>query len=164
LLASLLCVCVSYYYIEYCVKCIATNSILVIYLFVWFVLATLTEVNTIIERLNGAGEFPSSDTSEVVIAVPSLFLMHCKATFRPDISTCAEDIGLNAGTGAYTGELSGAMLAGAGVHWALAGHSERRVGFGIPVCLTTSLLPTAISLQLHTYLIPTHKFYYIIIL
>jgi triosephosphate isomerase len=33
-------------------------------------------------------------------------------------------------SGAYTGEVSGAMLAAAGCHWVIVGHSERRHGMG----------------------------------
>ena len=42
-----------------------------------------------------------------------------------------KDVGLNA-NGAYTGEISAQLLKDAGVKWTLTGHSERRVGFGIP--------------------------------
>lgn len=84
-----------------------------------------------VELLNNAGEFPAS--AEVVIAAPTLYLQQCKATFRHDIYTAAEDIGINSGFGAYTGETSDAMLVDSGIQWTLTGHSERRVGFGIPV-------------------------------
>lgn len=36
------------------------------------------------------------------------------------------------GYGAYTGEVSGALLKDFGIGWTLAGHSERRVGFEMP--------------------------------
>jgi triosephosphate isomerase len=52
---------------------------------------------------------------------------------RPDISISAQDVGINAGFGAYTGEVSPAMLVDCGIQWTLTGHSERRVGFGYPV-------------------------------
>ena len=39
---------------------------------------------------------------------------------------------MNGGFGAFTGEISAQMLLDAGIHWTLTGHSERRVGFGIP--------------------------------
>lgn len=92
---------------------------------------TVDKVKAMVELLNNAGEFPAS--AEVVIATPSLFLQYCKASFRPDIATAAEDIGVNSGFGAYTGETSDAMLVDSGIRWTLTGHSERRVGFGIPV-------------------------------
>lgn len=39
---------------------------------------------------------------------------------------------MNSGFGAYTGEISAQMLLDSGVQWTLTGHSERRIGFGIP--------------------------------
>jgi len=74
----------------------------------------------------------------VVIAVPSLYLSAVKSSIRPDIQIAAQDVGVNPGFGAYTGEISAAMLADSGIKWTLTGHSERRVGFGFPV--TTALL------------------------
>ena len=41
-------------------------------------------------------------------------------------------MGVNPGFGAFTGEISATMLKDFGVKWTLTGHSERRVGFGIP--------------------------------
>lgn len=38
----------------------------------------------------------------------------------------AQDVSEHEGQGAYTGEVSGAMLADVGVRWVLVGHSERR--------------------------------------
>ena len=44
----------------------------------------------------------------------------------------SKDVGVNPGFGAYTGEISAQLLKDIGVKWTLTGHSERRVGFGIP--------------------------------
>jgi len=49
---------------------------------------------------------------------------------RKEIAVASEDVGINAGFGAYTGEVSAQMLVDVGVRWTLTGHSERRVGFG----------------------------------
>lgn len=87
-------------------------------------------MESLIASLNGVGEIPVN--AEVVVAVPSLFLRHCREHLRPDIHTSSQDIGLNSGFGAYTGEISDALLLDSGIHWCLAGHSERRVGFGYP--------------------------------
>lgn len=43
-----------------------------------------------------------------------------------------QDVSFKRGYGAFTGELSAEMLADSGIGWTLTGHSERRVGFGIP--------------------------------
>ncbi len=74
-----------------------------------------------------------------MIAVPSIYLLHCKAAFRPEIHTSAEDVGVNAGFGAYTGETSDTLLTNNGISWTLTGHSERRVGFGFPVIFIYSV-------------------------
>ena len=76
-----------------------------------------------------------------MIAPPSLFLERCKTNFREDIATCSQDITVTPGFGAFTGELSAAMLLDSGIKWTLAGHSERRVGFGYPVsCFLANLI------------------------
>ena len=49
---------------------------------------------------------------------------------RPDIAVASQDVCVNPGYGAFTGEISGAMLMDSGIQWTLTGHSERRVGFG----------------------------------
>jgi triosephosphate isomerase len=96
----------------------------------WKCNGTVEEMKKIIETINAAGEFPAS--SEVVIAVPSIHLVKAMDMFRSEVNVCAEDCGVNAGFGAFTGELSPKLLMDAGVKWTLTGHSERRVGFGIP--------------------------------
>ena len=83
-----------------------------------------------IQVLNGAGSF--SANSEVVIAGPAIHLSAMKAGFRPEIATCAEDVCYKTGYGAFTGEMTAEMLVDSGIKWTLTGHSERRVGFGIP--------------------------------
>jgi triosephosphate isomerase (TIM) len=40
-------------------------------------------------------------------------------------------VAVHNGVGAYTGEISGELLADFGVRWTLTGHSERRQGFGM---------------------------------
>ena len=95
----------------------------------WKCNGTITQIKGIVEVLNKAGPF--SRNSEVVIAVPSLHLLSTSAIMRNDISVASEDVGLN-GMGAWTGETSAEMLKDAGVKWTLAGHSERRAGFGGP--------------------------------
>ena len=101
-----------------------------------------------IDVLNAAGPFPATSEVDnyrlvftasfkfivqVVIATPTIHLAAAKAAFRPDIAVSAEDVSLKKGYGAFTGEISAEMLADSGIKWTLTGHSERRVGFGIPV-------------------------------
>lgn len=96
----------------------------------WKCNGKLSEVKTWIDRLNSCGRVPLN--AEVVIAVPSIHLLGVKGSVRKEINVASQDIGLNAGVGAYTGEVSGLLLADAGIKWTLTGHSERRVGFGYP--------------------------------
>jgi len=91
---------------------------------------TVEKVKQLVSHLNAAGQFPLS--SEVVIAVPSIHIPLAKSLFREDVAVSSQDIGINPGYGAYTGEVSGVMLADLGIKWTLTGHSERRVGFGFP--------------------------------
>ena len=55
-----------------------------------------------------------------------------KEVIRPDILVISQDVGLNSGFGAYTGEISAQLLTDIGIQWTLVGHSERRDGFGFP--------------------------------
>jgi len=86
-----------------------------------------SEIAAMIDVLNASGKFPVE--SEVVIAVPSIHLLTARDSFRDDINVAAQDVGIH-GMGAYTGELSAEMLTDSGISWTLAGHSERRAGFG----------------------------------
>jgi len=96
----------------------------------WKCNGTVATVKQMAEVLNAGGAL--SANSEVVIAAPALHLASLKGMLRPEISVCAEDVGYKNGYGAFTGEHSADMLADAGIKWTLTGHSERRVGFGIP--------------------------------
>ena len=96
----------------------------------WKCNGTTASVKSMVDVLNAAGSF--SANSEVVIAGPAIHLAEMKKTFRPDIATCAEDVGFKTGYGAMTGEMSADMLVDSGISWTLTGHSERRVGFGFP--------------------------------
>ena len=75
----------------------------------------------------------------MVIAVPTIHLNLAKSLFRSDIAVSAQDCGFKKGYGAYTGETSASLLADSKIGWTLTGHSERRVGFGISVCLVVCI-------------------------
>ena len=96
----------------------------------WKCNGTVKQVEGLIQVLNNAGYLPL--TSEVVVAVPALQLQNCKSKFSPQIAVCSQDVGLNPGFGAFTGEISATLLVDSGINWTLTGHSERRVGFGFP--------------------------------
>ena len=94
----------------------------------WKCNGTIKDVNALISALN-LMTIPL--TSEVVLAVPSIYLSLAKAQFRAEVAVSSQDASFF-GNGAYTGETSAPMLADMGVRWTLVGHSERRIGFGFP--------------------------------
>jgi triosephosphate isomerase len=57
---------------------------------------------------------------------------NCVLIMNICIKLLIQDVAINAGFGAFTGETSAALLTDAGIKWTLTGHSERRVGFGGP--------------------------------
>jgi len=65
-------------------------------------------------------------TTDVALCVPYVFLNETAATLAgSDVRWGAQDVSAHA-QGAYTGEISAAMLAECGCRYAIVGHSERR--------------------------------------
>ncbi len=67
------------------------------------------------------------------LCVPAVFLQELVKDAASDAKnlTCgAEDVSVQPSSGAFTGEVSAAMLADAGAFWCIVGHSERRTIFG----------------------------------
>mmetsp|Transcript_21647 Transcript_21647/g.19711 ORF Transcript_21647/g.19711 Transcript_21647/m.19711 type:complete len:267 (-) Transcript_21647:101-901(-) len=96
----------------------------------WKCNGTISQRDSIVTLLNNAGPFPTE--AEVVIAVPSVHILAVKETLRSDVLISSQDIAVQPGFGAYTGEISAAILSDIGIKWAIIGHSERRTGFGFP--------------------------------
>lgn len=72
--------------------------------------------------LAGAGE----PACQVAVCVPSVYLAQCQALLAGGlIELGAQDVSAHE-SGAYTGEISPAMLKEFGVRYAIVGHSERR--------------------------------------
>ena len=68
----------------------------------------------------------SLPSCHVAVGVPSVYLAQCKALLAGSaIDLAAQDVSVQA-SGAYTGEISGAMLKEFGARYAIVGHSERR--------------------------------------
>ncbi|KAG6332152.1 hypothetical protein ID866_6933, partial [Astraeus odoratus] len=80
---------------------------------------------TIVNVLNAADLDPNT---EAVIAPPSLYLLPLKDIVRSDIKVSAQNCYCKT-SGAYTGEISPAQLADAGIPYVIIGHSERRTLF-----------------------------------
>ena len=83
-----------------------------------------------VEFLNYPIPIPSH--VEVALCVPFLNIPMLLSGLRRDIAVGAQNCGVNAGNGAYTGEIGSHQLHALGVTWVIVGHSERREGFGMP--------------------------------
>ncbi|KIJ58000.1 hypothetical protein HYDPIDRAFT_120110 [Hydnomerulius pinastri MD-312] len=87
--------------------------------------ASLEQKRSLVKVLNDA-EIDSA--TEVVIAPPSLYLLPLKESLRKEIQVAAQNCYCKV-SGAFTGEISPAQLADAGVPYVILGHSERRTLF-----------------------------------
>jgi triosephosphate isomerase len=83
------------------------------------------DAKALLEALVGrASEIPAG--VDVMVAPPSLYLSEMAAHTNDAVAVGSQDVSTHQGDGAYTGEFSAAMLASAGVRYAIIGHSERR--------------------------------------
>ncbi|KAF8820144.1 triose-phosphate isomerase TPI-II [Cardiosporidium cionae] len=88
--------------------------------------------NQIVQLLNEAWPTISAkETVDVVVAPPSLYALSVEKNLETDIKVATQDVGINSGYGAFTGELSADMIKDSGLEWCIVGHSERRKGFGM---------------------------------
>ena len=69
--------------------------------------------------------------ADMVVCPPYPYLLRvAEAITASGIQLGAQDVSTYAGTGAFTGEVSGAMLADVGCRYVIVGHSERRALLG----------------------------------
>jgi len=66
---------------------------------------------------------------EVVCGAPAIYLDFARSTLDAKIGVAAQNC-YKVAKGAFTGEISPAMIKDCGVHWVILGHSERRHVFG----------------------------------
>lgn len=71
-----------------------------------------------------------ADSAAVVLASPATFLSSLRLVVTPKKIALAGQNVAKYPVGAYTGEISGAMLKEVGCRYCLVGHSERRIYFG----------------------------------
>ena len=73
----------------------------------------------------------SAARADMLLAPPYVYLPAVKEWIAgSSLLLGAQDVADKQGSGAYTGEVSGAMLAELGVGYAIVGHSERRSLYG----------------------------------
>jgi len=84
----------------------------------------------LLSAIVAAADAPALAAVDVAVCPPYPYLAQAAAALAASaISLGAQDVCAFDG-GAYTGEVSAAMLADVGCAWAIAGHSERRTLFG----------------------------------
>ncbi|ORZ39014.1 triose phosphate isomerase [Catenaria anguillulae PL171] len=93
----------------------------------WKLNGTLAANKALVDTLNSAA-IPT-DKVEVVVAPPAIYLESVRKQLAPAMGVAAQNC-YHEASGAFTGELSPAMLKDIGVAWTLEGHSERREYFG----------------------------------
>ncbi len=79
-----------------------------------------------------AAEFPSEPAAECIVCPPFVYLWETARLLREAeiaVALGAQDVGAE-GQGAYTGEVSAAMLKDVGCGYVIVGHSERRTLYG----------------------------------
>lgn len=72
---------------------------------------------------------PLSQNTEVIVGVPSIYLEYARSQLPSTIEVAAQN-SYKVAKGAFTGEISPAMIKDIGVNWVILGHSERRQVFG----------------------------------
>ncbi|XP_069364827.1 triosephosphate isomerase [Maniola hyperantus] len=85
--------------------------------------------NQINEIVNNLKKGPLDPNAEVVIGVPAIYLAYVKTIVPDSIGVAAQNC-WKAPKGAFTGEISPAMIKDVGAGWVILGHSERRTIFG----------------------------------
>lgn len=92
----------------------------------WKMNGSLAANQELLQALKARLNTENTSNKQVVVSVPFPYLLQVKDLLNDSpITLAAQDISLHE-NGAYTGEVSGAMLADVGCKWVIVGHSERR--------------------------------------
>jgi len=95
----------------------------------WKMNAALAQSQALVEQIK-AGATALAGT-QLLVCPPYPYLLSVAGWLGgSDIALGAQDLSEQVGTGAYTGEVSGAMLVDVGCSHVIVGHSERRALFG----------------------------------
>jgi len=82
--------------------------------------------NEIIQFLTNG---PLDESVEVVVGVPTIYLSEVRRLLPESVGVSAQNC-YKVSKGAFTGEISPAMIKDNGIEWVILGHSERRNVFG----------------------------------
>ena len=108
----------------------------------WKMHLTLAEASNLVQQLKGSCE---SDAVEVAVCPPFTALSTVGQLLKGSrIGLGAQDLFWEA-QGAFTGEVSPAMLADAGCRYVIIGHSERRTHFGETDAMVQRKLTAAVA-------------------
>jgi len=101
--------------------------------------------------INGIVDFLKKDTldpnTEVVVGVPSPYLDYARQHLPQTIQVAGQNC-YKVLKGAFTGEISPAMILDCGGDWVILGHSERRNVFGEPDLLISEKVEHALNCNL----------------
>ncbi len=86
--------------------------------------------DSILKFANHIKENHQGDNVDVVVGVPSIYLMMAKEAFTGSPVRVAAQNAYFKDSGAFTGEISAVMLKDCGIETVIIGHSERRNTFG----------------------------------
>lgn len=92
----------------------------------WKMFGDRTSIAELVETLKKG---PLSPDVEIVVAPPSIYLDYAKCLVPSNILISAQNC-YKVPKGAFTGEISPAMIKDLGIDWVIIGHSERRNVFG----------------------------------
>ncbi|MDR2037064.1 MAG: triose-phosphate isomerase [Bacteroidales bacterium] len=115
----------------------------------WKMNKTLAEGVQLAKDIKAAVDAAGSIQCDVVVAPPFLHLTEVSKVVGSKIGVSAQNCAAEA-SGAYTGEVSAAMIKSAGVNYVIIGHSERRTYYGE----TDAILAKKVKLALENQLTP----------
>ncbi|EDO41453.1 predicted protein [Nematostella vectensis] len=92
----------------------------------WKMNGSLVQIDGILKNLHDSS---LSDDTEIVVSPPALYLSYVRKAAKQNIGVAAQNC-YKVASGAFTGEISPAMIKDIGCEWVIIGHSERRNIFG----------------------------------
>lgn len=95
----------------------------------WKMNGTKAKIVEMCQTLKNGQYEASTKEADIVIACPAIYLEHTHKSLPANMSVAAQNC-YKVNSGAFTGEISPAMILDCGAKWVLIGHSERRQVFG----------------------------------